>query len=93
MDIKDILMPTENSLPTIDRDGAQSTVTVGGASITMGNGAMPTVTASSMTYWKFGVSGICGLLGMYYLAAGKKQSDVNKMLIGAGLTIASFFLF
>ena len=59
----------------------------------MGNGALPTVTASSMTYWKFGLSGIVGLLGMYYLGAGKKQSDFGKMVLGAGLTLASFFLF
>jgi hypothetical protein len=43
--------------------------------------------------FKMLVSGIMGLLGMYYLAMGKKESDVNKMLIGGALTLASFLLF
>lgn len=42
---------------------------------------------------KMVVSGIMGLLGMYYLAAGKKESDVQKMLIGAGLCVASCLFF
>ena len=84
MDFKDILLQNENALPTISD-------TMGGPSAN--TGALPTVTASSMTYWKFGVSGVVGLLGMYYLAAGKKQSDFGKMMLGAGLTLASFFLF
>jgi len=84
VDIKDILLQNENSLPTLDQN----------LSTTAAQGGLPTITpASSSTVWKFGVSAIVGLLGMYYLAAGKKQNDVGKMLLGAGLTLASFFLF
>ena len=93
MDVKDLILPNEDSLPKIDGDGALKTSTSTGTSISMGSGQLPTITASSMTYWKFGASGIMGLLGMYYLGAGKKQSDVGKMILGAGLTLASFFLF
>jgi hypothetical protein len=96
VDFKDILLQNENALPTIqDTMGSPSTSPVAGTTeMTAANtGSLPTVTASSMTYWKFGVSSIVGLLGMYYLAAGKKQSDFGKMVLGAGLTLASFFLF
>ena len=94
MDIKDLLLPNENSLPTLDRDtGLASTSTPAGTAISATSGTLPTLTASSSTYWKFGASGVMGLLGMYYLSAGKKQSDVGKMMLGAGLTLASFFLF
>ncbi|HEX4047186.1 MAG TPA: hypothetical protein VH309_05105 [Elusimicrobiota bacterium] len=90
MDFKDILLQNENSLPTIqDTMGSPSTTTA----MTANTGTLPTVTASATTWWKFGVSSVVGLLGMYYLAAGKKQSDFGKMLLGAGLTLASFFLF
>lgn len=97
MDIKDILLQNENSLPTLqDTLGSPSTSPVAGlpgGTGTLATGALPTFSASASTYWKFGVSSIVGLLGMYYLAAGKKQNDVGKMVLGAGLTLASFFLF
>ena len=94
MDIKDFLLQNENSLPTLaDTMGSPSTSPAAGTAISMNSGALPTVTASAATYWKFGLSCVVGLLGMYYLAAGKKQSDLGKMLLGAGLTLASFFLF
>ena len=93
MDIKDFLLQNENSLPTLQDASESSSTAPGAGTISMGNGALPTVTAGPMTYFKFGASGIAGLLGMYYLAAGKKQSDIGKMLLGAGLTLASFFLF
>ena len=95
MDIKDVLLQNENALPTItDTEHSSAAAVAGGSGAMVGNtGALPSVTASSSTYWKFGVSSIVGLLGMYYLAAGKKQSDFGKMMLGAGLTLASFFLF
>jgi hypothetical protein len=84
MDIKDILLQNENSLPTLEQN----------LSTTTDQGALPTITAgSSSTIWKFGLSAVVGVLGMYYLAAGKKQGDFGKMVLGAGLTLASFFLF
>jgi len=77
------LLPTENSLPSIDATGS-----------TTAKAGLPAISAPSpLTYAKFGLSGLMGLLGMYYLAAGKKQHDVEKMLIGAALTLGSFFLF
>lgn len=100
MDFKDILLQNENALPTIqDTMGSPSTAPVAGiaglqAPPTVANtGTLPTVSATSSTVWKFGVSSVVGLLGMFYLAAGKKQGDFGKMVLGAGLTLASFFLF
>ena len=93
MDIKDFLLQNENSLPTIDGSGSPSTSSGAGTAISMKPGELPAVTASSMTYWKFGVSSIVGLLGMYYLASGKKNNDVQKMLIGAALTLGSMFMY
>lgn len=85
MDFKDVLLQNENALPTLEDMNAPSTST------RMGN--LPTVSASPATIWKIGISTIAGLLGMYYLAAGKKQNDVGKMILGAGLTLASLFMF
>jgi hypothetical protein len=100
MDIKDILLQNENSLPTITdtAGGSPSTTSVSGQATTQtdastGTGSLPTFSASASSYWKFGASGVVGLLGAYYLASGKKANDFNKMVIGAVLTLASFFLF
>ncbi|MFI5346518.1 MAG: hypothetical protein ACHQ51_09115 [Elusimicrobiota bacterium] len=84
MDIKDVLLQNENSIPTLDQN--LSTAATTGTPLSLGHD-------TGSTLWKFGLSSILGLLGMYYLASGKKQNDVQKMLIGAGLTLASFFLF
>lgn len=43
--------------------------------------------------WKTLGSFVFGIAGMAYLAQGRKQNDVEKMLFGAGLTLASFLLF
>jgi hypothetical protein len=83
MDVKDILLQNENSLPTLADNLSTSTV----------QGQLPTVSASPSAVWKFGASTLAGLLGMYYLMAGKKQNDVQKMIIGVVLTLASIFLF
>lgn len=83
MDLKDILTNSEGALPTLEGNLSTSTATL----------SLPTVTASSSTYLKFGVSSVLGLAGMLYLGMGKKEKDVGKMLLGAGLTIASMFLF
>ena len=45
------------------------------------------------TAWKTLGSFIFGLAGMAYLAQGRKQNNVEKMLLGAGLTLASFLIF
>ena len=98
MDFKDILLQNENALPTIqDTMGSPSTSPIAGIgatpTTTANTGTLPTFSAGSSSVWKFGVSSIVGLLGMFYLAAGKKQGDFGKMVLGAGLTLASFFLF
>jgi hypothetical protein len=98
VDIKDFLLQNENSLPTLtDTLGSPTTSPINAPAnttgVTMEPGSLPSISTSSGTLWKFGVSSIVGLLGMYYLAAGKKQSDFGKMMLGAGLTLASFFLF
>ena len=51
--------------------------------------SLPTITADASTYWKFGASTIIGTAGMLYLGYGKKNNDVQKMIIGAVLTLAS----
>jgi hypothetical protein len=84
MDIRDLLFNSEKSLPTLEQSQSTSTVAVPG---------LPTFTADSSSYWKFGASSIMGLAGMVYLGYGKKQNDVPKMLIGAALTLGSMFLF
>lgn len=42
---------------------------------------------------KFLVSGIAGAVGMYYLAVGKKEAEVQKMIIGGILIVVSMVLF
>jgi hypothetical protein len=83
MDAKDILLQNENSLPTLQENLSTSTV----------QGELPTIATSSSGLWKFGISTIAGLLGAYYLMVGKRQNDVQKMIIGVVLTLASFLLF
>jgi hypothetical protein len=39
------------------------------------------------------ISLVGSLLGMYYLASGKKTQDFQKMVIGAVLIIGSMFIF
>lgn len=83
MEFKDIILGSENTLPT-----AQDAVSTATA-----QPSLPTVTASASTWWKFGASSVCGLVGGVMLWSGKKNNDLNKMLIGAALTLASFFMF
>jgi ABC-type uncharacterized transport system permease subunit len=83
MEIKDLLLGTENSLPTLEGNLSSSTA----------NPAMPVVTASASSWWKFGASTVIGLLGMLFLSMGKKQKNVDQMILGAVLTLASFFMF
>ncbi len=73
MDFRDVILQNENALPTLKDMEPASTATVNGQSVEARMGVLPTVTASSSTIWKFGISTLCGLLGMYYLAAGKKH--------------------
>jgi hypothetical protein len=99
VDIKDLILNNENSLPTLtDTLGSPTTgygnaKPAGSPGITMENGSLPTITADAATYWKFGANAVISLIGMYYLASGKRQNDLQKMLIGGVLTLASFFLF
>jgi cobalamin biosynthesis protein CbiD len=49
---------------------------------------------SSPSFWiKGGLSTILGAAGFVLLVYGKKTEDVQKMIWGAVLTIASFFVF
>ena len=84
MDIKSIIFQNEDSLPTLKQN--ISTVSVE-------TSAFPTLTADAAIYWKTGGSVVMGLAGMLYLGYGKKNADVQKMMIGAALTVGSFFLF
>ena len=83
MELKDLLTGSEKSLPTLDQNLSTSTATR----------ELPTITATPESYIKFGASAVCGVAGMLYLGIGKKQNDVQKMIIGAVLTLASFFIF
>jgi len=99
VDIKDLILQSENSLPTLtDTLGSPTTgygtaKPAGAPGITMENGQLPTITVGRDTAWKFGANIVVGVLGTYYLMAGKRQNDFKKMMIGGLLTLASFFLF
>ena len=84
MEIKDLILQDENSLPTLQQNLSTTTTTVP---------SIPTVTASATTYWKFGAGTVMGLAGSFYLIWGKKENDVGKMILGAVLTLASIFFF
>ena len=74
----------ESALPTLDRNLSTGTATTAAP--------LPSVSVTKSGLTKFGVSSLVGVLGMYYLARGKKESDLQKMLIGAALTIGSMFI-
>ncbi len=82
MEIKDLLMNNEKSLPTIDQSNSTGTAV-----------SMPVLTATPQIYVKTGLSVVTGVAGMCYLMYGKKAGDVQKMIIGAMLTILSFFFY
>ena len=84
MDLKSVLLQSEDALPTLEQN--LSTGAVVGPTL-------PTITADASTYWKMGASTVMGLAGMLYLGYGKKNNDVQKMVIGVLLTIGSFFIF
>lgn len=83
MDVKDLLMQNEDSLPTLQQNLSTSTAQV----------SLPTITATPSTYWKTGASFVIGLAGMFYLRLGFKQNDVQKLIIGVALTVGGFFIF
>jgi hypothetical protein len=87
MDIKSILMPGEDSLPTLEQNLSTATAAGTGAS------SLPTITADPMTYAKLGGSTVMGLAGMIYLGYGRKHNDARKMIIGAALTLGSILFF
>jgi hypothetical protein len=75
----------ESALPTMERNLSTGTAQTAAP--------LPSITVTHSGVFKFGVSSIAGLLGMYYLASGKKNNDVQKMLIGAALTLGSMFMY
>lgn len=84
MDLKSVLMPGEDSLPTLEQ--GLSTGTVAGPSL-------PAITADPMTYAKLGGGTVMGLAGMFCLGYGRKHNDARKMIIGAALTFGSILFF
>lgn len=82
MDVRDIMSAGDGALPKLST----------GTMTAEGNGTL-SVPITQSGFIKFGVSGILSLLGMYYLAIGKKESDVQKMLLGAGLSLVALFMF
>lgn len=84
MDVKSILLNSEDALPTLEQNLSTGTVQAP---------TLPTVTADASTYWKMGASTVMGAAGFIYLAYGKKTNDVQKILIGLALTVGSFFVF
>lgn len=85
MDVKSILMPGEDSLPTLEQNLSTAAAT--------GTPSLPTITADPMTYAKLGGSTVMGLAGMFYLGYGRKHNDARKMIIGAALTLGSILFF
>lgn len=43
--------------------------------------------------WKTAGSTIVTTAGLFYLGTGKKEQDLQKMIVGAALVLAGFFLF
>lgn len=85
MDVKDVLSGGgEGTLPTLEQNLSTGAVVAP---------AMPTITADAATYWKFAGGTIMGVAGALFLGYGKKNNDVQKMIIGAVLTFASVLLF
>ncbi len=84
MDLKSVLHQSEDALPTVAQNLSTSTVAMP---------SLPTITAAASTYWKLGGGAVMGLAGMVYLGYGKKNGDVQQMIIGAALTLGSIFVF
>lgn len=84
MDIKDIVAGAEGALPTLERNLSTGTAAVP---------QLPTITADPLTLGKLAGGTMVGLAGMLLLGYGRKNNDVQKMLIGAALTFASVLLF
>jgi hypothetical protein len=85
MDVKDLILQSENSLPTLQENLSTTTVST--------KPSLPTITASPTAYFKFGAGTVMGVAGSFYLIWGKKEGSVNKMVLGAALTLASIFFF
>jgi hypothetical protein len=81
MDARDILGGGEGALPTLS-SGTLTAVPGSGSFQPSGAGAA-----------KFIASGVAGVLGMYFLAVGKREADVQKMVLGAAFSLGSLFLF
>ena len=84
MDLKSVLTQSEDALPTLSQNLSTGTYAAP---------ALPTITADASTYWKMGGSTVMGLAGMLYLGYGRKNNDVQKMVIGAALTFGSILFF
>jgi hypothetical protein len=85
MDLKSVLLPGEDSLPTLERGLSTGTA--------VGEPSLPAITADPMTYAKLGGSTVMGLAGMFYLGYGRKHNDARKMIVGAALTLGSILFF
>lgn len=57
------------------------------------SGQLPSVSVGGKDVFKFILSTVLGVAGMFLLAYGKKMNDVEKMIMGGVLTIASLFFF
>ena len=84
MDLKSVLSGSEDALPTLSQSLSTGT---------LAPSSLPTITADPATYLKLGGSTIMGIAGMMYLGYGKKHNDVQKMVIGAVLTLGSILFF
>lgn len=84
MDLKSVLLQSEDALPTLEQNLST------GAAVSP---SLPTITADASTYWKMGASTVMGLAGFVLLGYGKKNADVQKIVLGVLLTLGSFFIF
>lgn len=84
MDFKSLLMPGEDSLPTLEQNLSTGTLAAP---------SLPVIAVDPMTYAKLGGSTVMGLAGMFLLGYGRKHNDVRKMVIGAALTFGSILFF
>lgn len=84
MDLKSVLLQSEDALPTLEQNLSTGAVA---------SPSLPTITADASTYWKMGASTVMGLAGFVLLGYGKKNADVQKIVLGVLLTLGSFFIF
>lgn len=59
----------------------------------MSEGVKPWLDVTPQVMGKMALSTVLMATGMFYLATGRRDAEMSRMLTGAALTLASVFLF